>query len=211
MGTIEPIMGASSPDRVSRLLFGSTRREVLALLLGRPDERFYLREIQRAVGGGSGAVQRELKQLTDAGLVEREVRGNHVYFSANRSASIFPELQAIVAKTAGSVDILRAELGSFHRRGQIDVALVYGSVATGKQTAASDVDLLVIGSVTLGEIIPAVRAAERRIGREINPSVYTSREFREKLKRGTAYLKRISAGPKLFVVGDERDFVRLAG
>ena len=204
-------MGATSPDRVSRLLFGSTRREVLALLLGRPDERFYLREIQRVVGGGSGAVQRELKQLTEAGLVDREVRGNHVYFSANRGASIFPELPAIVAKTAGSVDILRAALGSFHRHGQIDVALVYGSVATGKQTAASDVDLLVIGNVTLGDIISALRAAEGRLGREVNASVHTAREFREKLKRGTAYLKRISAGPKLFVVGDDGDFARLAG
>ncbi|MGH7676020.1 MAG: nucleotidyltransferase domain-containing protein [Gemmatimonadales bacterium] len=210
-GTIEPIMGTeANPDRVSRLLFGSTRREVLALLLGRPDERFYLREILRAAGGGSGAVQRELKQLVEAGLVDREARGHQVYFSANREAAIFPELQAIVEKTAGAVDVLRASLSSLLRQGRIQVALVYGSVASGRKTARSDVDLLIVGDVPLAEIIPALRAAEARLGREVTPSVYPVKEFRDKLKRGAPFLKRIMAGPKLFVAGDDRELGRLA-
>jgi len=113
----------TKPDIVSRLLFGSTRREVLALLLGRPDERFYLREILRAVGGGSGAVQRELKQLVNVGLVEREVRGHQVYFSANRNAAIFPELQAILEKTAGAVDVLRASLATLLSQRRVELRL----------------------------------------------------------------------------------------
>ena len=204
MGTI------ANPDRVSRLLFGSVRREVLALLLGRPDERFYLREIVRSVGGGSGAVQRELKQLVDAGLVDREARGHQVYFAANREAPIFPELQAIVEKTAGTVDVLRASLATLVRAGSIDVALVYGSVAAGKQTARSDVDVLTVGTITLTELVPALRIAEQRLGREINSSVYPAREFREKLKRGAPFLQRIMTGPKLFVAGDKRELERLA-
>ena len=211
MGTIEPTMGTQrNPDRVSRLLFGSVRREVLALLLGRPDERFYLREIVRAAGGGSGAVQRELRELVQAGLVEREARGHQAYFSANRHAPIFAELQAIVEKTAGAVDVLRASLTPLLRQGRIEVALVYGSVASGKKTARSDVDLLIIGDIQLAAIIPALRAAEGRLGREVNPSVYSATEFRSKLKRRTPFLTRILAGPKLFVVGDDRELDRLA-
>jgi len=211
-GTIEPIMGSvSTPDRIARVLFGSVRRDVLALLLGRPDESFYLREIVRAVGAGSGAVQRELKQLVEAGLVEREARGHQVYFTANRDAPIFPELQAIVEKTAGAVDVMRKALASLIRQGRIQLALVYGSVAGGKQTARSDVDLLVVGDVTLGDLIPALRVAERRLGREVNPSVYPVKEFRGRLKRGNAFLKRVLAGPKLFVAGDARELDRLAG
>ena len=200
----------ANPDRVSRLLFGSTRREVLALLLGRPDERFYLREILRAAGGGSGAVQRELKQLVEAGLVEREARGSQVYFSANRQAPFFPELQGIVEKTAGAVDVLRTSLSSLLHQGRIDVALVYGSIASGKQTARSDVDLLIVGDVTLAEVVPALRAAEARLGREVNSTVYPVKEFRDKVKRGTPFLKRILAGPKLFVAGDQSALGRLA-
>lgn len=195
---------------VSRLLFGSTRREVLALLLGRPDERFYLREILRAVGGGSGAVQRELKQLVEAGLIEREMRGHQVYFSANREAAIFSELQAIVEKTAGAVDVLRASLATLIAQRRIDLALIYGSVASGRKHAKSDVDLLVVGDVPLAELVPALRAAEARLRREVNPTVYPLREFRAKLRRGAPFLKRILAGPKLFVAGDDRVLGRLA-
>lgn len=210
MSTIVPIMGTVAPDRISRLLFGATRREVLALLYGRPDEKFYLREIVRAAGGGSGAVQRELKELVDAGLVDRETQGRHVYFSANRGTPIFAELQGIIEKTAGAVDVLRRALVPALRKAQIDVAVLYGSVAAGRQTARSDVDLLVVGEITLATLTPMLRAAEARLGREVNASVYPAREFREKIRRGTPFLKRILAGPKLFVVGDDDVLGRLA-
>lgn len=199
------------PDRMARLLFGSTRREVLGLLLGRPGERFYFREVLRASGGGSGAVQRELKNLVGAGLVVREKRGNQVYFSANREAPIFPELQSIFTKTAGAVEVLRTTLRPLIAEGRIQVALVYGSVAAGKQTAESDIDLLVVGEAGLSDVVPAVRVAEARLGREINPTVYPAREFRSKLRHGAAFLKRVLNGPKLFVTGDEHDLGQLAG
>ena len=93
--------------------------------------------------------------------------------------------------------------------GRIEVAFVYGSVASGKKTARSDVDLLIIGDVTLADVLPAARGAEARLGREVNPSVYPVKEFREKLERGAPFLKRIVAGPKLFVAGDDRELSRL--
>jgi uncharacterized protein len=198
------------PDGVSLLLFGSVRRDVLALLLGRPDERFYLREIVRAAGGGSGAVQRELKQLVEAGLVSRQARGRQVYFSANQQAPVFPELRAIVEKTAGAVDVLRVAFAALVREGRVEMGLIYGSVASGGQTARSDIDLLVIGEVSLKDLLPAVRAAEGRLAREVNPSVFSRKEFRDKLKRGSTFLKRILSGPKVFIVGDDRELRRLA-
>lgn len=167
------------------------------------------REILRAVGGGSGAVQRELKQLVDVGLVAREVRGHQVYFSANRTAAIFPELQAIIEKTAGAVDVLRASLATLLSQGRVELAFVYGSVASGKKTARSDVDLLVVGDVSLAQIVPALRAAEARLGRDVNPTVYPVKEFQDKVKREAPFLKRVLAGPKLFVAGDDRVLGRL--
>jgi predicted nucleotidyltransferase len=133
-----------------------------------------------------------------------------VYFSANRNAAIFPELQAIIEKTAGAVDVLRTSLATLISQGRVELALVYGSVASGKKTARSDVDLLVVGDVSLEQIVPALRAAEARLGREVNPTVYPANEFRERVKRGTPFLKRILAGPKLFVAGDDRVLGRLA-
>jgi len=201
-------MGTTIP--FSDILFGRTRRGVLALLLGRPDERFYLREILRAIGGGSGALQRELRQLTDAGLVDRTREGHQVYFSANRNAAFFPDLQSIIAKTAGAADVLRAALAPLLRTEQIALAFIYGSVARGTQTTRSDVDLLILGDATLSEVIPPVRTAEQRLGREVNPSVYPVEEFRARLEAGNAFLTRVLAGPKIFIVGDDRELERLA-
>ena len=204
-------MGTSaSADSVARLLFGSVRREVLALLLSHPDERFYFRELLRAVGGGSGAVQRELKQLVDAGLVLREADGNQVYFSANREAQIFPELQAIIQKTAGAADGLRSALATYVSKGRIELALIYGSIAAGKQSSKSDIDLLVVGDISLADLVPALRHAEARLRREVNVSVYPATEFRKKVKNGAVFLTRILKGPKLFVAGDESELDRLA-
>lgn len=148
-------MGTQSGDPAAAVLFGSTRRAVLALLFGRPDERFYLREIARLVGGGTGAVQRELQQLVEAGLVHREAQGHQVYFFANRGAPIFPDLQAIIRKTTGAphgprrislrrvVHRLRERiLEAAAASGASDVR-VFGSVARGEETTGSDVDLLV--------------------------------------------------------------------
>jgi len=194
----------------SHALFGRTRREVLGLLLGHPDERFYLREILRAIGGGSGALQRELAQLVESGLVHRVREGRQVYFSANRDAAIFPELQAIIQKTAGTVELLRLALAPLARDARVVMAFVYGSVARGEQTAASDVDLLVLGEVTLAEVVSAIRGAEERLGREVNPTVYPVEEWRARIKAGAPFLKRVLSSPKLFIVGDGHELARLA-
>ncbi|MEK7403411.1 MAG: nucleotidyltransferase domain-containing protein [Gemmatimonadota bacterium] len=197
-------------DRSAEVLFGATRRAVLALLLGRPDERFYLREIQRAIGAGIGPVQRELRQLADAGLIRREAHGNQVHFSANRSAPIFPELQSIVQKTTGTAEVLRVSMAALMSQGLVDLAFVYGSVAAGRQTAVSDVDVLVVGEASLADVAPALKSAQSKLGREVNATVYSRAELRAKVKGGSAFLKRVLSGPRLMITGTDHDAEKLA-
>ena len=115
MGTNAPVKGADdSVDNLAAALFGKTRRALLALFYGHPEQSFYLREIARAVGAGQGAVQRELAHLTAAGLLVRLRRGNQVFYQANPQTPIFSELKSLIVKTAGVADVLRdlAELGA---------------------------------------------------------------------------------------------------
>jgi len=91
---------------LSNVLFSGSRRSILALLYGHPDEQFYLREIARRAGTGIGATQRELRQLSEAGLIQDVRRGRQVYYQANRKNPIFVELKSILAKTSGIRDIL---------------------------------------------------------------------------------------------------------
>jgi predicted nucleotidyltransferase len=174
---------------------------VLGWLLGHADEAYYLRELVRYTGGAVGAVQRELEQLTAAGLVRREVRGKQVYFQANQHAAIFPELRGLFAKTSGLVDILREALMPLADR--IRVAFVFGSAPRGELHAASDVDLMVVGDTSFGDVITVIQGAEKRLGRDLNPTVYSVDEFRAKAEAKHHFLTTVLAEPKMFVLGDE--------
>lgn len=195
------------PGVLSKVLFGQTRRSVLALLFGHADEQFYLREIARRGGTGIGATQRELGQLTEAGLISRVRRGHQIYYQANRKNPIFSELKSILVKTSGIRDILLEGLTSLEDR--IKLAFVFGSIARGEEKASSDVDLMVVGEASFTDVVSALGQIEAKLGREVNPTVYGPREFREKLVAKDHFLSTIAKEKKLFVIGDEREFRRL--
>lgn len=195
------------PGVLSKVLFGQTRRSVLALLFGHADEQFYLREIARRGGTGIGATQRELGRLTEAGLISRVRRGHQIYYQANRKNPIFSELKSILVKTSGIRDILLEGLTSLEDR--IKLAFVFGSIARGEEKASSDVDLMVVGEASFTDVVSALGQIEAKLGREVNPTVYGPREFREKLVAKNHFLSTIAKEKKLFVIGDEREFRRL--
>lgn len=184
---------------LSSALFGRTRRAVLALLYGHPDESFFLRQVARATGSGLGSVQRELKRLSDAGIIARVEHGRQVYYRANRQSPIFGELQGLVMKTVGLADVLRETLSSVAE--EVDVAFVYGSQATGEATASSDVDLLVVGDADEMRLHRAVREAEKHLGRSVNYTLLSRREFARRRKEKGGFLARVLAGPKIPVLG----------
>lgn len=208
-GTIVPIMSAlPGNDNLSRTLFGKTRRAVLSLLYSHVDDAFYLRQIVRAAGVGLGSVQRELKQLSDAGIIQRIVRGHQVYFQANPRCPVFEELKKLITKTVGVGATLKAALTPLMDR--IHVAFIYGSIARSEEHRDSDVDVLVVGKVTFSEIVSFLQEAQQTIGREINPTVYPPEEFRSKLAEGHHFLNAVLKGPMLFLVGDKHELARLA-
>jgi predicted nucleotidyltransferase len=195
-------------DNLSKTLFSKTRRAVLSLLYGHVDDAYYLRQIFRAAGVGLGGVQRELKQLSDAGIIWRIVRGHQVYYQANPQCPVFAELKNLIVKTVGVGAALQAALTPLGDR--IDVAFIYGSIARSEEHRDSDVDILVVGNVTFAEIVSSLSEAQKAIGREINPTVYPPAEFRSKLAAGHHFLNTILRGPMFFLIGDKRELARLA-
>jgi len=205
MGIIVPEMGAT----IGAALFSATRQAVLRLLFGHAGERFYQRQIIRIVGLGSGAVQRDLEQLTRAGILARTVEGRQTYYQANRGCPVFAELHGLVRKTFGVAQVLKDGLAALD--GKIQFAFIYGSVVTGGETAASDVDIMVIGErISLQDVVSALTEAQRELRREVNPSVYRTEEFCRKLAGGHHFLSSVVAGPKIFLIGDEGELTRLA-
>ena len=164
---------------LSDLLFPNQyRRKVLGLLLMRPEQQIHLRELARVIGAAPGTLKKELDALCEAGLLRAERVGNQVRFCANTAHPVFPELQALIRKTIGLVDALRLSLAPL--AGRIDAAFVFGSMASGTESAGSDIDLMVVGDAGFAEIVDATYAAQATLGREINPKVMSASEWQAK-------------------------------
>ncbi len=188
-------------------LFPETRKHLLAFLLSRPEERWHLRDIARRTGYALGSVRRELSGLVDVEIVTKREDGNRTYFQANKDCPLFPELSGLLRKTAGLVDILRESMIPLDKK--IQVSFVYGSMAEGSAKSQSDVDLMVIGSCSLREVTDAVHHIQDKIGREINPTVYTKKEWQEKFTQGHHFVSAVKKAEKLFIKGSEDDLERL--
>ena len=181
---------------------------MLALLYGAPDEAFFVRQIARQIETSVGSVQRELVLLAGTGLIGRSALGSQVFYRANREHPIFPELRDLLAKTLGVFQLLKTALRPLGAR--IDFAFVYGSVARDKDNAASDIDLMVVGAVSLDEVLDAVNSVETQLRRPVNPTIYSLQDLRQRLDAGNHFLRSLERSKKVFLIGEEDEF-RKAG
>jgi predicted nucleotidyltransferase len=184
-------------------LFPKTRQGILATTLTRPEKWWYLSELAKFLGVPPSSLQRELSALVDTGILEQRREGRRVYFRAEKHSPIYRELRGIVEKTAGIIPTVSAVLAPFGEK--ILCAFVYGSVARAQEHATSDIDLMVIGQVGLSELTPALRQAERTLGRDLNVTVYATEEFHDKVGKNDHFLTAVLKLPKRFVKGSERE------
>jgi len=192
---------------LTSLLLPEYRRRVLGLLLLHPEEALHGREIARRTGLAQGTLARELTKLAEAGLLKRERRGNQQVYSADSTCPIFGELASILRKTSGLADVLAEALRPV--ADQVIVAFVFGSVARGRETAGSDVDLLLIGDVSFRDAVACLHPAQSQLGREINAKVFSAKEFAAKAKK-EPFLVDVLAKPKIFVIGNADELAKLA-
>jgi len=188
-------------------LFGKTRQAVLAFLYGHTDRSFYTKQILDAVKIGRGAVQRELKNLTDAGIIIREVQGRQVYYKANEKCPIFDELKGVVRKTFGIADVIGQALEPV--KDKIRIAFIFGSIARGDEKKASDIDLMIVGTISFGDVVAHLAEAEEKLRREINSVVYPIKEFKQKIKEDHHFVKAVLQGEKIFLIGGKDELAGL--
>lgn len=185
------------------ILFKEYRRRVLGLLLLHPEQAYHVREIARLTGTVAGTLHKELGKLARAGVLEKSSRGNQVSYQANRECLIFEELSSILRKTSGVADVLTSTLAPVTKN--IEAALVFGSVASGKANVNSDVDLLIVGSLSFSEAVKLLYPAQEILGREINPKLYSLEEWQLAISGGSAFIREILEKPTIRVIGDIGD------
>lgn len=185
-------------------LFTKTQQRVLGLLFGAWDKSFYTNEIVRRVGMGRGTVRRELERLVSAGLLEMTREGNQHHYQANKACPVYRELVGIVKKTFGIADVIRDALSPLAE--QIDWAFIFGSVASGKESASSDIDLMVIGDLGFSEVVAVLYPVQETLGREINPKIFRKEEWTQRRESKDAFIKEVLDKPRMDVMGEGDEF-----
>jgi predicted nucleotidyltransferase len=207
---INPIMGMkrskpSNPGSVADALFSKGRQRVLAVLFGNPGRSFYANEVISLAQSGTGAVQRELLALSNAGLLTVTKLGNQKHYQANAGSPVFADLRGLVLKTMGLADVLKLALMPL--AGQIDLAFVYGSVAKRQDTAHSDIDVLIVSpSLAYADVFGALEAAGTTLGRKVNPTLYTPKEVAKRIGEENAFVTRVLQQPKIWLFGSDNQF-----
>lgn len=185
-------------------LFSRTQQQLYSQLYGHTYRSFYLRELIENAGIGRGTVQRELEKMAGAGIISVKKIGNQKHYQANPRCPIYEELLSIVRKTFGIVDVIRQAMLPIDN--EIDIAFVYGSIAKGEESAESDIDLMLIGNdLNYGDVMELLINVEGKLGRPVNPSIYTGKQIRNKLKSKDSFISRVLNQDKLWIKGDQDD------
>jgi len=193
---------ADTAGGLADALFSKTKQRVLGLLFGHPERSFYVSEIVSRTRGGTGTVLRELVRLEKSGLVSAWRVGNQRHYQANPSSPLFRELCSIVAKTVGLVGPLGAALRPLAPK--IAAAFVFGSVANKRDTTRSDIDLMIVSDqLTYGDVYSALEPVSAALGRPVNPTVYTSNEFRKRRTDRNAFVMKVLGLPRLWIIGSD--------
>jgi uncharacterized protein len=186
---------------LAEMLSSRGRAEIFRLLFSGTVSELHNREIERRSGLSESAVRQELNKLKRLGLLISRKDSNRVYYQANRDHPLYKDIQNLVLKTSGLVDVLRKALSDK----SIQIALVFGSIASGEETARSDVDLLVIGELGLRKLSGLLSGVAEKMDREINSHVFTPEAYKKRLRSKDHLVTSLLAGPKLFVFGSEHD------
>ena len=192
---------------LSTLITSKTRVKVLTLFLTHPGERFYYKNLIDRLGVPSTVLRSELKRFEAAGLLKSTREANIRFYWLNKDFMLYPELKSIVFKTIGLADPIKEAL---EKIGNVKAAFIYGSVAKNLEDVRSDIDLMVIGDADTDELHKAVNKAEKMLTREINYTVFDSKDWKERIKKKSSFAMDVLKSPKIFLIGGEDDLRRLA-
>jgi predicted nucleotidyltransferase len=190
-------------------LFPETRSKILSAMLLMPEKNWYLTELAAFLHTQPSSLQREMDALSKAGILKQWRDGGRVYVRPDANSPVFSDLRRLFEKTAGIVPVLQRELKSFGDR--VPLAFLYGSIARSEERPESDIDLMVVASVGLSELVPMLRRAERTLGRPVNPTVFSPKEFARKVRSQDHFLSTVLQDAKLFVKGSEHELEAMAG
>jgi len=190
---------------LQRLFSSRVRVEILSTFLLNPERERYVREVARITGEDYKNVSRELRNLEEIGLLSSRNEGNLKFFGINKGFVVYDELRSIFMKTKGAVRVLKEAVS---KEKDIDYAFLYGSFAMGTERPESDIDVMVIGGISLEGVLALLRGPEETLSREINASLYDLQEVQRRIEDRDPFITEVLRGSKIMLIGDEDELRR---
>lgn len=190
---------------LEEIISSKTRAEVFRLLFTDLMPEIYLRDLARRSNSSLTPIKTELGKLVRLDLVEMRKDGNRTYYKANGEHPIFSEIKNLVDKTCGYIYAIQKKL----EKKKIEFAFIFGSIAKGEERALSDIDLFIIGELGLREVTNLLTGIQERIEREINPHVYSRKNFINNYKKANNFVINVVKNDKIFLVGSEHELKKL--
>lgn len=184
---------------LGKLFTSKTRVKILTLFTMNPGKEMFVREISRATDENINAVRRELSNLEEIGLLMSEKKGNMKYYSVRKDFPIYEELKSIVLKTEGASKFLKDNLEEMK---DIKLAFIYGSFARGEATAASDIDIFLVGNLDEDQLIREVLKLEKVLLRDVNYTLFSPEEFEGRIHAEDPFVLNVLREPKIMIIGD---------
>ncbi|MHB9052725.1 MAG: nucleotidyltransferase domain-containing protein [Thermoleophilia bacterium] len=191
---------------LSTLITSKARVELITWFITHPGERFYYRQLIDILNASKQSIQNELARLESAGLLSSRKEGNIRFYWVNKEFILYPEIKSMILKTVGVGDELRESLSKI---GDIKSAFIYGSVAKNLEDARSDIDVMVIGKVTVDAVHEAIMKAEEHLGREVNYSIFSPSDWKKQLKAKKGFASDVAKNEKIFLIGNEDELRKL--
>lgn len=183
--------------KLSELFGGMKRFSLLRLLYLNPARQYTNKEVVALSGVVAGNASRWLKRWSELGLVRMTVDGRNITFQAADDPLLLGLTDLFLRNDAILRDIQDA------LPPEVDIAVIFGSVARGNEKAESDIDILALGTdLSSIRVNAALRPVGRAHNRVINVSVHSKAEFEQLLQGDDSFAKNI-VGQKIIKVKGE--------
>jgi predicted nucleotidyltransferase len=182
---------------LENIITSKARLAILRLFFLNPASTYHMRQISRVLDLNVSQVRKELRNLVEAGVLNKVKAGNADFYSLDRDFMFYKEFDGIIRKSLGVEYIVKRALGSI---AGIESAFIFGSYVEGRIMPKSDIDVMIIGEPDINELARAVHALEKRLKRPVQYLVYPLKEFREKMHYG--FVKNVMGKKKIFLMGD---------
>jgi hypothetical protein len=167
--------------------------DILAALLLNPANEYSLTELARRFHAPLSTVHGEVKRLTDAGLLQRRDLGRLAMVRADTGNRVFTPLAELLLLSWGPLQVVAEEFAGLQGAEQV---LIFGSWAARYRQhpgrPPNDLDVLVVGRPSRGDVYDAADRAQQRLGMPVNPVIRSEEAWRAV---ADPLIQQIQSGP----------------